>query len=355
MEQMLTDAANSNRELLSELRASLDDVAVRVSALEKNGPSVAEILPPVPEAADVAAQGAPAASESDYLAQARRAAATELAAQEDAASKRKTAAGVGLRKRRAWLRAGAAVGVVLSLGAGGYLLVRQPTLQMTKIAAPPAGKPASLPKPVSAIDQERARADTGDAKAMLALATAYADGAGVAQSASEAAAWLERAALAGEPEAQFRLAKSYESGTGIAADPKQALYWYTEAANRGNSKAMYNLGVFYAGGGPAKDLGEAVRWFKSAAELGLTDAQFNLAVMYEGGLGVEASRPEAYKWYAIGAGGGDADAKTRAGALATQLTAAQKAAADQFVAAFKPKPVTPVTNEVPPVAATGVR
>jgi localization factor PodJL len=79
----------------------------------------------------------------------------------------------------------------------------------------------------------------------------------------------------------------------------------------------------------------------------LTDAQFNLAVLFEHGLGVEASLADAYKWYAIAATGGDMDSKARTEALATQIPSAQKDAADQAIAAFKPQQATPEANVAP--------
>jgi localization factor PodJL len=243
------------------------------------------------------------------------------------------------------------------ISVAGYFLIPRGTTPTVEIAAQPGGSTqtnAPEPQAGSTFDQAVARANTGDARAMLSLSLAYAGGIGVERSDSEAQMWLERAAQAGEPVAQFQFGVGYEKGIGVAADPKQAAHWYLESATHGNVKAMYNLGVSYANGtGIEKNLAEAAHWFQSAAELGLTDAQFNLAVLYEHGLGVDASLADAYKWYAIAATGGDMDSKARTEALATQIPSAQKDAADQAIAAFKPQPVAPEVNEAPaPAGAT---
>jgi localization factor PodJL len=114
---------------------------------------------------------------------------------------------------------------------------------------------------------------------------------------------------------------------------------------------MHNLAVAYANGaGIEKSFTEATRWFKNAAELGLLDSQFNLAVMYERGFGVPSSLVEAYKWYSIAAAQGDEESKTRIEALATQLQASEKDAADKAAKAFKPRAADAAANDPPALA-----
>jgi localization factor PodJL len=81
--------------------------------------------------------------------------------------------------------------------------------------------------------------------------------------------------------------------------------------------------------------------------MGLSDSQFNLAVLYERGMGVKQSLTEAYKWYAIAAAGGDSESKARVDALATQLTPADKAAAQAAAQNFHAKPMDPASNTAP--------
>ncbi|MGZ5998195.1 MAG: hypothetical protein ACXWLC_02255 [Rhizomicrobium sp.] len=201
---------------------------------------------------------------------------------------------------------------------------------------------------IAPLDKLTALANSGNAKAELVVGLKYLDGDGVAVSETDAAKWLERAANAGLPVAQYRLGTMYERGRGVAADPAKSVHWYTLAAQAGNRKAMHNLAVAYASGtGVAKNLAEAARWFSKAASLGLSDSQFNLAVLYERGLGVPQSLLDAYKWYAIAAAAGDTESKTRIDALATQLSADDRAAAQHSADAFRPQPLNPKANVAP--------
>jgi localization factor PodJL len=111
---------------------------------------------------------------------------------------------------------------------------------------------------------------------------------------------------------------------------------------------MHNLAVAFAeGSGEPKDPVQAAMWFARAANLGLADSQFNLAVLYERGMGVKQSLVDAYKWYLIAAAQGDAESKSRAGALSTQLSDADRAAAQQAATSFKPQQPDPAANSAP--------
>jgi localization factor PodJL len=213
----------------------------------------------------------------------------------------------------------------------------------TATATPPQQTAAVTP-----LDKLTALANAGNAKAELVVGLKYLDGDGVAVSEPDAAKWLERAAEQGMPVAQYRLGTMYEHGRGVPADAAKALHWYQLAAQAGNRKAMHNLAVAYAAGtGTAKNLAEAARWFSKAAALGLSDSEFNLAVLYERGLGVPQSLLDAYKWYAIAAAGGDTESKSRIDALATQLSADDKAAAEHAAQAFHAQPLDPKSNVAP--------
>jgi localization factor PodJL len=123
------------------------------------------------------------------------------------------------------------------------------------------------------------------------------------------------------------------------------------AANQGNRKAMHNLAVAYASGTAGKkNMAEAGRWFAKAAALGLADSQFNLAVLYERGDGVPQSLLDAYKWYSIAAASGDSESKSRMGALQSQLSDSDKAAANKSAATFHAAPLNRAAN-VPPEPA----
>ena len=215
-----------------------------------------------------------------------------------------------------------------------------------KLAPPPVA--AKAPASAAPLDRLTALANAGNAKAELIVALKYLDGDGVPANDAEAAKWLERAADAGEPVAQYRIGTLYERGRGVPADAAKAARWYEAAANQGNRKAMHNLAVAHAeGSGVKKDFTEASRWFSRAANLGLSDSQFNLAVLYERGLGLPQSVLNAYKWYAVAAAQGDTESKTRLQAIATQMSADDRAAAQHAAETFKPGALDPRANIAP--------
>jgi localization factor PodJL len=224
----------------------------------------------------------------------------------------------------------------------------QATAPAAAAPTPSATKPAAA---ISPTDRLAAAANTGNAKAELLLGLKYLDGDGMAVNEAEAARWLERAAKQGEAVAAYRLGTLYERGHGVPADPKKAVQWYTVAADAGNRKSMHNLAVAFAqGAGVTKNYVEAARWFSKAAALGLADSQFNLAVLYERGMGVTQSLIDAYKWYAIAAAQGDTESKARIEALATQLSADDRAAAQHAADTFHPQPMIPAANVAPTAA-----
>jgi localization factor PodJL len=230
-----------------------------------------------------------------------------------------------------------------------------PPLQVAPApAAPlPAAPPATAPAPVvpaentPSADKVLAAARGGNTIAETIIGLQYLDGG----DAGQALPWLKKAAEAGQAVAQYRLGTMYERGQGGTASPALAIKWYLAAANQGNRKAMHNLAVADAEGsiGP-KDMTEAVRWFTKAASLGLSDSQFNLAVLYERGDGVPQSLIEAYKWYSIAAAAGDTESKTRLSVLKTQLSDADRAAAEREAQNFHSEALDRPAN-VPPEPA----
>ena len=230
-------------------------------------------------------------------------------------------------------------------------VVLPPAQQKTVAAAPvstPAPRATAKVAAIPALDRLTALANSGNSKAELIVGLKYLNGDGVPVNEVQGAKWLERAAEGGEPVAQYRLGTLYEHGKGVAVDPAKATHWYQAAAMQGNRKAMHNLAVAFAEGtGLKKDYAEAARWFSKAASLGLTDSQFNLAVLYERGQGVPQSLLDAYKWYAIAAAGGDTESKSRIEALATQISADDRAAAQHAADSFRPVPADPHANIAP--------
>jgi localization factor PodJL len=166
----------------------------------------------------------------------------------------------------------------------------------------------------------------------------------VAKDLPQALTWYARAASQGYAPAQFRLAAMHERGLGTAADPERARVWYARAAEQGHIKAMHNLAVLGISGGRT-DYAAAAKWFGQAAEHGLADSQFNLAVLHQGGLGVPRDLGQAYRWLALAARSGDAEAANRASQVKAQLSAPEVAAAEGAIAAWRARQPDPAVNE----------
>jgi localization factor PodJL len=192
----------------------------------------------------------------------------------------------------------------------------------------------------------RIAARDGDPAAEFAVGSRLAEGRGVPQDIEQAAIWYQRAAQKGFAIAQYRLATYYERGIGVSKDLGRALVWYRRAAEQGNVKAMHNLGVLLS----SRDLGApdyaaAVPLFQKAADTGLRDSQYNLAVLYESGLGVEQDFARAYRYLALAARQGDAQAVKRLAPVRAKLAPADAAAIDDQLAQWRPVPADPVAND----------
>ncbi len=216
-----------------------------------------------------------------------------------------------------------------------------------------AGKAAAAaPVRGTPVDRVIQLANASNPVAQTILGLRYLDGTGgTAVNLPEAVKYLTAAARQGQAVAQYRLGTLYERGQGVAADGAKAAHWYQLAAEQGNRKAMHNLAVAYASGAAGKkNMAEAARWFAKAAALGLSDSQFNLAVLYERGDGVPQSLLDAYKWYSIAAAAGDAESKARVAVLESQLSDADRAAAQKAAAAFHAAPLSRSANVSPEAA-----
>ena len=188
-----------------------------------------------------------------------------------------------------------------------------------------------------------ARARNGDREAEWGVADRYADGCKdkrgkviVRRSAVKAAQWFRRAAEHGcgpaqnylgillgnehrdrknVKEALFWLRKAFRAGESCAAqniaityrengDLKTAFKWFRKAAEAGDGDALIQLGIhYYWGKGVRKNPREAVRCFRAAKKaknisgMGRDDAFFFLGIAYREGHGVQASIPNAKKFF----------------------------------------------------------
>jgi len=78
----------------------------------------------------------------------------------------------------------------------------------------------------------------------------------------------------------------------------------------------------------------------------VTDSQYNLAILYARGIGVEQNLTEAYRWFALAARGGDAEATKKRDELAARLDPQSLAAVTQAVNAWTPQPQPEAAEQV---------
>lgn len=197
--------------------------------------------------------------------------------------------------------------------------------------------------PVSAIEELKSRADSGDtaaglrlkeflvsadpaspgydqalgwlqvaasqnkADAQFVLGYLYEHGKSVPIDFSKAAENYRRAAVQGYSPAETNLGGLYRRGNGVPQDTALALQWYERAAQHGNRVAQQNLGTFfYLGYGTPVDYGEAAKWFRASAEQGFAEGQNSLAYCYLKGIGVTQDDVEAAHWALLAARQGQA-------------------------------------------------
>ena len=216
------------------------------------------------------------------------------------------------------------------------------------------GTPTGLNKPVlgkagpnpSALDQLKhaltEKAETGDAKAQVALARLYDSGrvgpdGKVQHDYAGAAYWYQQASDHGNARAAYELALLYREGLGVAADaaksfqllqkaaeanyvpampmlsnayadqktpvsPQRATYWATKAAEAGDAAGWLILGFEYAsgklGGNPPYWYQMAMEEFRKAAGGGNCVAMLAIGELYSSGKGVPVDKAQGQNWNA---------------------------------------------------------
>lgn len=186
------------------------------------------------------------------------------------------------------------------------------------------------------LQENRRKAEQGDAESQFRVGVAYFYGQGVQADEVEALRWLRNAASQknehaldmlnhrtsfqefkakaeqGDAEGQYKVGDCYFHGKGVKSDEEEAMKWYRQAAEQNHAKAQWALGNYYHTKsmmrvfllrGHANALGsweadkEAVKWLRKAAEQNEFAAFYSLGVHYERGLGVEKDNKEAWKWF----------------------------------------------------------
>jgi len=204
------------------------------------------------------------------------------------------------------------------------------------------------------VEDLRARAEQGDAKAQFELGHKHFWGEGVPQDVQEGVKWCRAAAEQGHTDAQLFLAitrfeslelpqeflKGLLKGLQYQEDQEtfqeaakwvsnqEAHRWLRAAAEQGLDKAQVALGLAYNKGdmGVPQNYLQAEIWYGRAAEQGDVTAQRLLGLMYEsgtGGTGIQSDEL-AYFWYSLAAASGDPDAVEARDRVAQRMTPEQR-------------------------------
>lgn len=148
------------------------------------------------------------------------------------------------------------------------------------------------------IGELKAKAESGDPKALYTLSACYGLGKGVEKDLAKAVELCKKAAEQGDATAQRTLGWCYQNGEGVERNITKAAEWYQKSAEQGDATAQCNLGVFYeVGEGVEKDTVKAVKWYRKSAEQGCMQAQNNLGTCYQRGEGVKQDMEEAMHWF----------------------------------------------------------
>ena len=148
-------------------------------------------------------------------------------------------------------------------------------------------------------------------------------------------------AARGVAEAQFSLGLKHATGKGAAQDYSQAEHWYHLAADQNHALAQFNLGIMHAKGqGVPADPVKSLAWIQRSADLGDAGAQYRLGLTHQrairDGLPAAAaqSRIGAFQWLRLAADQNYPGAEDVCVMVNLQMTRADVAAGQRFVAAF---------------------
>ncbi|HYC63494.1 MAG TPA: tetratricopeptide repeat protein, partial [Reyranellaceae bacterium] len=134
------------------------------------------------------------------------------------------------------------------------MLEPPPPITSADVARPEPQK-AEPPKPDTqvdhttlAIDDLRARGDSGEVPAMEEMARRLVHGVGVPRDQQAGAGWLLRAAQAGSAQAMFNVGVMYERGFVVERDSTKAIEWYRKAIEANLPAAKHNLALLLRDG-----------------------------------------------------------------------------------------------------------
>lgn len=130
---------------------------------------------------------------------------------------------------------------------------------------------------------------------------------------------LREAAAEGNAKAMFAIGARYAKGRGVKADMAEAAKWYERAADLGFAPAQYRIGNFTEKGiGVKRDLKKAKTWYQLAAAQGNASAMHNLAVLHAMGTEGSVDNDSAARWFIEAAELGVRDSQFNLGILAAK-------------------------------------
>lgn len=130
---------------------------------------------------------------------------------------------------------------------------------------------------------------------------------------------LREAAAGGDPKAMFAIGVRYAKGRGMKADMAEAAKWYERGADLGFAPAQYRIGNFTEKGiGVERDLKKAKTWYQLAAAQGNASAMHNLAVLHAMGTEGAVDNDSAARWFIEAAELGVRDSQFNLGILAAK-------------------------------------
>ena len=132
---------------------------------------------------------------------------------------------------------------------------------------------------------------------------------------------LLKKANRGDARSQIAVASAYKWGDGVQANAKLSAEWLERASDQGNSTAMFTLSECYARAlGVDLDLKKSDRLLHLSAELGNADALITLGDKFANGDRVKRDKLKAYMWYSRGCMVGDWDATQKLIQLSASMT-----------------------------------
>ena len=155
--------------------------------------------------------------------------------------------------------------------------------------------------------------------------------------AVEAEAVPQQVAAADTTGAVPTAAESVSGPTALEAQAAVGPVALRQAADEGDAKALFEVGSRYAEArGTKEDMTEAAKWYEKSAALGFAPAEYRIGNFYEKGIGVERDIQKARTWYQLAAAKGNASAMHNLAvlyAMGADGTADNEAAARWFQSA----------------------